>query len=190
MTSVLRPLLAELRPTLVDYETVEIAADANREALLAWAYGNGFSHGETDESLMDGLITAVSQGQGEPERAARLMQMGFRWKPDANLLWHLTVVQKNMPLALERRTLRWVVATGIRFPGNEGDLILWADGSTNRNARVHKLLRSHAMAIIENDSGVKTTINAEQVLANRTNGRELQRAIPLHNLALAPEISS
>jgi hypothetical protein len=45
-----------------------------------------------------------------------------------------------------------------------------------------KVLRSHAQAIIENDSGIKTTINAEQVLANRTNGRELQRAIPLHNL--------
>jgi hypothetical protein len=97
MTALLRPLPAELRPTLVDYETVEIATNANREALLAWAYGNGFSHGETNESIIDGIVNAMSQGQGEPERAARLMQMGFRWKVDANMLWHLAVVQKNMP---------------------------------------------------------------------------------------------
>lgn len=187
MTSLLRPLPAELRPNLVDHETVLIAVEANRTAILAWAYGNGFSHGETDESILEGVTCAMSQAQGEPERAARLMQLGFRWQVDANIIWHLTAVQKNMLPALEQRIRRWVVASGTRFPGKEGDLIVWADGSYNRNSRIVKVLRTHAQAIIENDSGVKTTINAEQVLANRTNGKEIQRAFPMHDPNPAPE---
>ena len=181
----LRPPPAALRPTLTEFDTVIDAVTANKDAILSWAFANGHSHGETEESIIDLVTTAISQAEGDAPRAARLMELTCRWKVDERIIWHFTVVKKNLPSVLNLRIMRWVLATGVRFPGKVDDLVVFVSSDQfQRTGRVVKLLNQYAQALVLGESGGKGIINAEAVVANKTDSALMPRALPLHDQRL------
>jgi len=165
---------------MFDQLTVVAAVAANREAILAWAANRGFSAGEEPEVILGNVVSAISKSDGDEARAARLMELAFQWKVDDKLLRHFEVVKKNIPIAHAMRVHRWVIETGIRFPGRIGDLITFmASDNHNRKAQVVGLLDRDASAVVKGESGASGIVTAEDVIANHTHPLLMVKGQPL-----------
>lgn len=176
MPSVLRPVpVGDPRPSSFAPAVLEAAVRSNGKAICDWVkrhrYENTVAepslYPDIDDAILFVVADVVDRSLGDPAKASRLLEAVYGWEANDKLAWHLEVVRRNLEPAKKLAVMRWVLRTGMRFPGRRHDLILFYDDTgVIRKGRVQSLDLPLARATVKGENGTESTVNAEMVREN------------------------
>lgn len=140
-------------------------------------------------SLEDGdvkfaLSSALKGSGADAFRAGVILKDMFSWPVDIDLIMILRDAIEGLAIALKIETGHWVLRTGLRFPGKDGDTIEWEDENGRARAGTIKTIdRTYAQALVQPPDGLTKVhkpvrVIAESVTANITQA-EYPKVIPL-----------
>lgn len=168
---------ADPRPTFHSDDVLLTAIRSVSPAIIAWAKTRATPAVMEEAHLEFALSQAIKTAGVDAFRIGVILQASWNWPVDFTLMTLINAVVEALPAALRIVSGQWVVRTGLRFPGVEGDMIEFvnAEGepATGIITAVSKL---EARAYVNPSIGVEVSeetiaVAAEDVYANVTQAR-------------------
>jgi hypothetical protein len=132
---------------------------------------------QTIETVRYAVKIALGQEQGDPWMTARQLEDTFSWPMNMEGARLIEQITANLHVAHRVVTGKWVLRTGLKFPGACNDQIEWSDETgTDRAGDVISLDRLDLAAIVRPKStgyfgsATPLRVRAEQVYANVSQG--------------------
>lgn len=171
------------RPSFADDAVLVAMIDLAAPTVVQWARGRTRDLDPIEARFA--ILTAIRQYGVDAFRVGLALQANFHWPVDITLVKLLDGMVESLPATLRHITNEWVVRTGLRFPGKEGDTVEYLDERGEPCVGiVQGVLKAQARAFVLKTTGdlvdpEPLSVPAEAIYANVTQSRYAPEHPPL-----------
>jgi len=153
------------RPCWNHEEIKVVAAQEIVEPVKRWCEEHGALEEDHDDRQFLALLSLALQECPDAYQAGRYIEDFLSWPVTLELVKILERAYARMPLLVTPFVKEWVLANGIRFPAQKGQVIKFRVGDVELQGKIVEVLKAEAKGVVT--IGTKNrhwSVNAEDVI--------------------------